>query len=118
MIKVATKVKIVLKGTKYHFIFDGKISGRSNRSYDPLWSHWGQISNLVKSVQNCYYDSIFQRFAGVTMDYRGCFQITLHGMSYSLFVEELSKTVTTMWPYRSHNFCLSDLKFCHQMMFG
>ena len=35
MIKFATKVKIVLKGTKYHFIFGGKISGRSNRSYDP-----------------------------------------------------------------------------------
>ena len=53
MIKVATKVMIVLQGRKYHFIFGGKISGRSNRSYDPLMVTWDQISNLVKSVQSC-----------------------------------------------------------------
>ena len=35
MIKVATKVIIVLQGRKYHSIFGGKISGRSNRIYDP-----------------------------------------------------------------------------------
>ena len=41
MIKVATKVIIVLQGRKYHFIFGGKISGRSNRSYDPRKVIWG-----------------------------------------------------------------------------
>ena len=54
MIKVTTKVIIVLQGRKYHFIFGGKISGRLNRSYDPVKSHGSQISNLVKSVQNYY----------------------------------------------------------------
>ena len=54
MIKVAIKFKIVLQGRKSHFISGGKISGRSNRSYDPVRSYGGQISNLVKSVQNCY----------------------------------------------------------------
>ena len=41
MIKVATKVIIVLQGRKYNFIFGGKISDRSNRSYDPRKVTWG-----------------------------------------------------------------------------
>ena len=41
MIKVDTKVIIVLQGRKYHFIFGGKISGRSNRSYDLRKVTWG-----------------------------------------------------------------------------
>ena len=55
MIKVATKVIIVLQGRKYHFIFGGKISGRSKTGVTTtVRSHGGQISYLVKSVQNCY----------------------------------------------------------------
>ena len=54
MINIATKVLIILQGRKYHFIFGGKISDRSNRRHDPRKVTWGQISNLVKSVQNCY----------------------------------------------------------------
>ena len=41
MIKVAIKVIIVLQGRNYHFIFGGKISGRSNRIYDPRKVTWG-----------------------------------------------------------------------------
>ena len=61
MIKVATKVKIVLKGTKYHVIFGGKMSGMADRSYDPckrLQGHVGvkflMLFNLFKTFTNAF----------------------------------------------------------------